>query len=376
MALLPVAGPWVTNKEIELTAEAAASAWYEGAGRYTTMFEEQFAAYVGRQHAIALPSCTAALHLSLLALGVGPGDEVVVPDVTWIASVAPVVYVGATPVFADIDPVTWCLSRESVEAVLSSRTAAIVPVDLYGGMPAFDDILELATDRRVAVVEDAAEAVGSRYHDAAAGSFGATSAFSFHGSKTLTTGEGGMVTTDDPALHDRMRVLRDHGRRPGDTMFFNDEVAYKYKMSELQAAFGLAQTQRAEELVERKRELFAWYAEELADVPGMTLNAEPPGTRNSYWMVTVVLDPALGLRKEALAAQLRERGADSRPFFHPLSEIPAFAATPQAEEARARNRVAYEISPYGLNLPSAMKLTRDEVHTVCAALAEIIAAAK
>jgi perosamine synthetase len=374
MERIPVSGPWITQKEIDYVADAAANAWYANANVFHERFERAFAEYVGRRHAIALPSCTSAIHLALSALGVGPGDEVVVPDVTWIASSAPVTYVGATPVFADVDERTWCISADSFAECITPRTKAVIPVDLYGNMPDMDALLDVARRSGVAVVEDSAEAVGSEYRGRKAGSFGDASVFSFHGSKTLTTGEGGMLLTDDEELYRRALFLRDHGRRPGDKMFFNHEVAYKYKMSSMQAALGLAQLERVEELLERKRRIFAWYEEQLSGVEGVTLNYEAPGTRNVYWMVTVVLDPAYGLPKESLMELMSERDIDCRPFFFPLSSIPAYSETEQAALARARNRVAYRVTPCGLNLPSGLNLTEEKVAYVCDALKDVLSA--
>ena len=196
-ARIPIAGPWITDKEIRYVNDAVANGWYANSAKYQGEFERHFSAFTGRRYGIALPSCTAGLHLALMALGIGPGDEVIVPDVTWIATSAPVSYVGATVVFADFDPVSWCITADSIEAVLTPRTKAVIVVDLYGNMPDFDPILELCRERNVAVIEDAAEAVGATYKRRPAGSFGECSAFSFHGSKTLTTGEGGILLLDD-----------------------------------------------------------------------------------------------------------------------------------------------------------------------------------
>jgi perosamine synthetase len=319
MERLPVAGPWITEKEIQYVTDAVTNAWYGNANMYHERFEKAFAEYIGVKYAMALPTCTSAIHLSLLALGIGEGDEVIVPDATWIASSAPISYVSATPVFADIDPQTWCLSAESFEACITSKTKAVIPVDLYGGMPDMDAIRSVAKKHKVAIIEDAAEALGAEYKGRRAGSFGDLGVFSFHGSKTVTTGEGGMLVTGREDLFKRIQVLRDHGRQPGDRMFFNTEVAYKYKMSSMQAALGLAQLERIDELLERKRQQFEWYKEGLAGIQGITLNAEPAGTRNAFWMVTIVLDQKFGLNKMRLIELLAEQGMDSRPFFHPLS---------------------------------------------------------
>lgn len=354
MEQIPVAGPWITQKEIAYVTDAVTNAWYAGANMYHARFERAFAEYTGRRYAMALPSCTSALHLSLLSLGLQPGDEVIVPDVTWIASCAPVNYVGATPVFADIDTRSWCLDAVSFEQCITPRTRAVIVVDLYGSMPDWDAILDIATRRGVAVIEDAAEAVGSEYKGRKAGSFGATSTFSFHGSKTLTTGEGGMLLTDDQAIYDRCQFLRDHGRRPGDKMFWNREVAHKYKMSSMQAALGLAQLERIEELVSRKRELFGWYKQSLGETAlgreGLvTLNPEAANVKNTYWMVTALVDERLGVTKEELMNSMAEKRVDCRPFFHPLSSIPAYRESAQAARARGANVNSYAVSPRGLN---------------------------
>jgi perosamine synthetase len=372
MERIPVSGPWITDKEIACVADAARNAWYANANMYNTRFEAAFAQFIGTRFAASLPSCTSAIHLSLLALGIGPGDEVIVPDATWIATSAPITYVGATPVFADVDEKTWCLSAESFEECITPQTRAVIPVDLYGGLPDMDAIREIAQKHRIAIVEDAAEAVGATYRGKRAGSFGETGVFSFHGSKTLTTGEGGMLVTDREDLWKRIQFLRDHGRSPGDRMFYNTEVAWKYKMSSLQAALGLAQLERIDELVARKREIFNWYTERLRDVPEITLNYEPHNVQNVYWMVTVIVDPALGLAKEDLMRLLLERGIDTRPFFHPLSSLPAYRNCPSTKPAQQRNRVSYQIGRSGVNLPSGFNMTEPLVNRVVAELRSAI----
>ena len=368
MANIPIAGPSITQKEIDYVTEAVKTAWYDGANVFHARFERAFAAHCGRRHAVCLPSCTSGLHLALLALGVGPGDEVIVPDATWIASVAPVCYVGATPVFADIDAQTWCLSSDAFEAAVTPRTKAAIVVDLYGSMPDWSRISEIASRSSITLIEDAAEAIGSLWREHPAGSFGVMSAFSFHGSKTLTTGEGGMLVLDDARLLDRVFRLRDHGRVPGDVMFLNEEVGWKYKMSSMQAALGLAQLERLGELVARKRQIYSWYREELADWNAGFLNPDVDGLYSSYWMTTFVLSPDLKITKETLVEDLRKRGIDVRPFFYPLSAIPAFRETPGAIEARRRNTTAYSVTACGINLPSALALERADVARVCGTL--------
>jgi perosamine synthetase len=370
---IPIAGPWVTDKEVRYVSEAAAEGWYEHAGLYPQRFEETFAKYLGVRHAISVPHCTSAIHLALAGLGIGPGDEVIVPEITWIASAAPTHYVGATPVFADIDEATWCISPDSIRRCITPRTKAIIPVGLYGLTPDMNGVQQVAQEHGLRIIEDAAQTLGSKFGGQFAGTFGDAGVFSFHGTKTMTTGEGGMFVTDDDELHERVQVLRDHGRTKANYRnFVNTEVAYKYRMSSLQAAFGLAQIERIEELLARKKEIFDWYAERLADVPGLRLNPEPPGFVNTYWMTTILLDQEYGLTNQDLMTAFAEQSIDVRPFFHPLSSLPAFSGTPQAIAAKERNRTAYELSPRGANLPSAMRLSEAQADRVCSVLRDIL----
>jgi len=369
---IPIAGPSITQKEVDYVTDAVRNAWYSNANIYNERFEKSFAEYLGVKFAISLPSCTSALHLSLLALGVGAGDEVIVPDLTWIATSAPISYVGATPVFADVDEKTWCISSESLEDSITPRTKAVIPVDLYGGIPYMDEICNVARGHRIAIVEDAAEGVGTEYKSRKAGTFGDTGVFSFHGSKVITTGEGGMLVTSSDEVYRRCLFLRDHGRAPGEKMFWNKEVGYKYKMSSLQAALGLAQLERVAELVDRKREIFNWYSSELSNFDGITLNYEPPQTRNAYWMVTVIIDEKFVLEKEKVMDLLSQRGINCRPMFYPLSSLPAYEKLPQAKYAKEKNIRAYRISPYGLNLPCALNISKEQVRYVCDALKAIL----
>lgn len=370
MERIPVAGPWVTDREVEYVADAARNGWYGRWSEYIERFERAFADYVGVPYALSLPSGTAGIHLALATLGIGPGDEVIVPESTWIASASPAVLLGATPVFADIDPETWCLDPASFGANITPHTKAVVVVDLYGSMPDMDQVEAIAARHGIAVIEDAAEALGSVYRGRRAGSFGVAGVFSFHGTKTLTTGEGGMLVTSDPAFYERARILADQGRNPRERQrLWNNELGYKFKMSALQAAFGLAQVQRAEELVARKREIFAWYRERLADVPGVTLNVEPPGITNSYWMTTAVFARHLGITREGAMEYFDRNGVDTRPFFYPLSSLPPLAEFRGGPEA---NPVAYDVSSRGINLPSALSLSEAQVDRVCELIRELV----
>lgn len=370
LPFIPVAGPSITDREGDLAREAALTAWGPDHYRFNARFELMMASHVGVAHAVSLPHATSGLHLALAAAGVGPGDEVIGPDVTWIASMAPVSYVGATPVFVDILPDTWCLDPAAVEAAITPKTRAIIGVDLYGSMCDWTRLREIATRYGLVLIEDAAEALGSSYAGQQAGSFGDMAVFSFHGSKTITTGEGGMLVTDDANLHARVQKLRDHGRPPGDRFFLNDEVAFKYKMSAVQAALGIAQMERIEGLLDYKRRLFGWYKDRLGAVPGLRLNAEPRQVRNSYWMVTVVPEDSAGPDKFALQSSLRERGIDSRPFFSRLSGLKAYQGCNESLRFMPDHPACDHVARYGLNLPSGYGLDEAKVDRVCAALLE------
>jgi perosamine synthetase len=370
---IPVAGPWVTEKEVRYVAEAAADGWYERAGYYVQRFEDAFANYHGVKHAIAVPHCTSAIHLALAAMGLKEGDEVIVPDISWIASAAPIHYVGATPVFADIDRKTWCLSADSLRNCITERTKAVISVGLYGLSPDMDAIRAVANEHALRIVEDSAQSLGSKFKGKLSGTFGDAGVFSFHGTKTLTTGEGGMFITNDSDLHQRAQVLRDHGRtKENFRNFYNTEVAFKYRMSSLQAAFGFGQLERIDELIDKKRQLFRWYQQRLAGIPGLQLNAEPTDYFNTYWMTTVIVDPDYSLTSQQLMTEFGKNSIDVRPFFHPMSSLPAFDGYPRVSEAMQHNTVAYSVSPRGINLPSALRLEEAQVDRVCSVLREIL----
>ena len=219
MKQIPIAGPWVTDLEINYVKDAAKNAWYEKSQDWNIRLEKTFCNYVNSKYSVSLPHCTAGIHLALLALNVGEGDEVIVPDATWIASCAPIKYVGAQPVFADINPETWCICPESVRKLITPKTKAIIPVDLYGSMPDYDSLRKIANEFNLKIIEDAAEAVGSEFNSLKAGIFGDIGVYSFHGSKTISTGEGGLLITNNEEIYKRVLFLRDHGRSPGDTFF-------------------------------------------------------------------------------------------------------------------------------------------------------------
>lgn len=358
--------PSITELEVGYAADAARNGWGERCYDYILRFEAQFREHLGVKHAIATSSCTGALHMGLAALGIGPGDEVILADTNWIASVAPVVHLGATPVFVDILRDSWTLDPQLVEAAITPRTKAILAVHLYGNLCELDRLLAIGEKHGIAVIEDAAEAIGSVYHGRRAGSLGRFGAFSFHGTKTLTTGEGGMFVTSDAALYETVLTLSNHGRARGQTkQFWPDVVGYKYKMSNVQAAIGCGQMERIDTLIDRKRAILARYRELLAPFAGVSTNPEPAGTVNGAWMPTAVFAPETGVTRERLQAAFAAESIDARVFFHPLSSLPSFggvATSPRASDIAAR----------AINLPSFHDMTDDEQRRVVDVIAAVL----
>jgi perosamine synthetase len=274
------------------------------------------------------------------------------------------VYLGAKPVLVDVLPGTWCMDPDKAEKAVTRRTRAMIPVHVYGNMAEMARLLDLARRKRLAVVEDAAEALGSELGGRKAGSLGDAGVFSFHGTKTLSTGEGGMLVTSDPDLHKRVSVLANHGRNPAEKrMYFPHEVGFKYKMSNLQAAMGCAQLERVEELVEKKRRIFSWYRERMRGLP-CVLNPEPSGVKNSFWLPTVVFDKGSGVDRDGLIGHMKKNGIDGRPFFYPLSSLPMFK--------RRGNSVAHDVSRRGMNLPSFHAMDRGHVERVARAIESFV----
>lgn len=350
--------PSITAREIAYASDAAANGWGEHCYEYIQRFEDLFRRHLGVSHALATSSCTGALHMGLAALGVGPGDEVILADTNWIASAAPIIHLGAKPVFVDILPDSWCLDPVRVEAAITPATRAIMAVHLYGNLCEMDRLLAIGEEHGIPVIEDSAEAIGSVYRGRRAGSMGRFGAFSFHGTKTLTTGEGGMFVTDDADLYERVLTLSNHGRARSQTkQFWPEMVGFKYKLSNIQAAIGCAQMERVDELVERKRAIFAYYRDRLGGLPGISLNPEPPGTVIGAWMPTVVFDRGTGITREVLQAAFARANIDARVFFYPLSGLPMF-------EPRPENRHAWDIPGRAINLPSYHDMSDGDIDRV------------
>lgn len=364
-----MAGPWVTEFEEKFVLDALRNGWYgKDAYIYVEKFEKEFAYYHDRAYGLMTPNCTTALHLLLAGLGITDGDEVIVPECTWIGSSACVTYQRAKTVFCDIDPIHWCIDPDALEKKITPKTKAVIVVDLYGNMPDMDRLQKICDDRGVYLIEDAAESLGSKYKGVRAGKFGVGSAFSFHRTKTITTGEGGMLLLDDDQLYERCKFLRDHGRKPGE--YYMTEVAFKYMPSNLLASLGYGQFLRIDELVGKKRWIWQKFCEDFKNVDDVYLNPEPDHVFNGVWCTALVFGRSHGITKAYMMDELTKRGLPSRPFFYPLSLLPAYGA--KIEEGQKNSPVAYDISNRSINLPCAFNVTEEQIHMMSQAIKDIL----
>ncbi len=361
--------PSITDLEIGYANDAAANGWGDRCYEYIERFEAEFSKHLGIPYTIATSSCTGAMHMGLHAIGVGDGDEVVLADINWVASAAAVYHLGATPILVDIDRSSWCIDPRAAEAAITPKTKAIIATHIYGNLCDMDALQTIADKYGVALVEDAAEAIGSVYKGRRAGSIGKFGTFSFHGTKTITTGEGGAFVTADPDLYETVLTLSNHGRARGELrQFWASEVGFKYKISNIQAAIGCGQLERVEELVKRKRDIFYRYAQLLSSIP-VSLNLEAENCQNGYWMPTVVLpDELTGLRDEILSSFSRHN-IDGRVFFHPLSSLGLF-------ESRFETPVSREVAKRAINLPSYHDITSGDIIRVVNLINKVIEGAK
>lgn len=372
--MIPSAGPSITEEEVRLVTEAVRHGWYENMSMHLDQFVEEFSAYTGRKYCLPTANCTSAIHLAMLGLDIGPGDEVIVPDITWVASAAPAAYVGAKVVFTDIDRYTWCISPEAFERSITPWTKAVVAVGLAGNLPNMDEIRRIADRHGIAIVEDAAESLGAEYKGRRAGTFGDISVFSFNATKIAIAGQGGMIATDDPELYERFKVLAHHGikKSPGERYYWSHEIGYNYNWTNIQAALALAQLRRLKELVEIKRRIHGWYREGLANLEGVRLNYEPEGIRSTFWLNTAIVSPQYGKHKEEIQAQFRKHSIDTRPFFYPISSMPPYVKYCDGKDMAKVNPVSYELSPYGICLPSAFCHTEADVDYICRCFKKIL----
>jgi len=364
---IPVAQPELHGNELAYVTDCIQSGWVSSQGKYVNKFEYEFSEYINATYTIAVSNGTVALHLALLALGVGPGDEVLVPDLTFAASVNAVIYVGAIPVLVDVDPDTLCIDPLAAAELVTSKTRAIIPVHLYGHPADMDAIIVLASKHNLLVIEDCAEAVGSRINNNHVGTFSDAAIFSFYGNKTITTGEGGMLVFKDAGIHKRAKMLRDHGMDP-ERRYWHVEVGYNYRLTNVQAAIGVAQLERANDFVEKKRWIAKQYTERLDGILNLKLPGEYGNVVNSYWLFTIELINSLAGDRDELLRRLTLNGIEARQVFIPMHDMPPYK---QYSRNAAGYPVSSRVSRSSISLPSSVALSEFEIESVCHVIEEI-----
>lgn len=361
---LPVAEPSLGEKELLNVSECVLSGWVSSSGKFVTQFEKMFAAFCGTRYAVATSSGTTALHLALLALDVGPGDEVIVPTLTFVATANAVTYTGARPIFVDSEPVTWTMDPDQVNRAVTSQTKAIIPVHLYGHPANMEPIREIAEQHGIAVVEDAAEAHGAKYKDRITGGLGDIGIFSFYGNKIITTGEGGMLVTNRSDLAEKARILRDHGMSP-ERRYWHPTIGYNYRMTNIQAALGVAQMERIESIISTRRSNAEYYLGKLASIPALLPQGNASWGSSVYWLFSVLIEHNAGIARDDLIHMLEQEGIETRPLFYPIHIQPPYLTG-------QRLPVAEGISARGLSLPSGNSIARDNIAFICERLDALI----
>jgi perosamine synthetase len=360
---IPLSFPTLGDREAEYVLDCLKTKWISSVGSYVTRFEAAFAAATGAKHAMACSNGTAALHLALLGLGVQPGDEVLVPTLTFAACANAVMYCNAKPVFVDIEPDIWGLDPAQIEALITSKTRGLIAVHLRGHPASMDAIREVARRRGLFVIEDAAQAHGARVRGIPVGSIGDVATFSFFGNKMLTTGEGGMVTTNDDAIADRIRLLKNQGMTQ-ERRYWHPVVGYNYRLTNVQAAIGLAQVERLESQLAAHRQVAAWYREELRGVPGISWQAEREWAHHAWWQFVAVADESFAPDREQVLKALQADGVDARRIYYPMHQQPIY----QGLSGDRKFPVADRLAERAVCLPTWAGLTRDDVQFVCSRL--------
>jgi len=363
LSFIPISKPSITQKEIDYVVDAVQSGWVSSLGKYIDVFEKNFADYCGTKYAVTTSNGTSALHLTLASFGIGPGDEVIIPDLTFIATANAVNYVGADVITVDVNEDTLCINIEEVKKAITKNTKAIIPVHLYGHPASMLELIDIAKQHNLVIIEDAAEAHGAEINDIKVGGFGNAATFSFYGNKILTTGEGGMVTTNDVKIYNRLKYLRDHAMH-SDKRYWHEEVGFNYRMTNLQAAMGVAQLERIDEILSKKKQVFDWYEKNLKGLLNIKLNTQKEGYKNVYWMVCIEIQNFDQEKRDSLIASLKNLGIDTRPYFIPVSDMPMYTSN--------NTKIAHFVSKSGLNLPSFFDITEDEVIYICKNLKKIL----
>lgn len=360
---IPVSEPTLLGNEEKYVLDCLRSNWISSLGKYTQNFEKAFASFCGVKHAIAVVNGTAALHVALLALGVGKGDEIIVPTLTYVATANAVTYCGARPVFADCKFDTWNIDISQIESLITQRTKGIIAVHLFGHPVDMDPLLEIAKKHRLFVLEDAAEAHGAVYKGRKVGTMGDAATFSFYGNKIITTGEGGMVTTNSDVLAEQIRLLKGQGVDP-QRQYWHPVIGYNYRMTNIQAAIGLAQLEQVEELIERHRCNARLYSELLKGLPSVVLPVEKEWASHVYWAYGILLKNFYQSRNQVMEC-LAKRRIETRPFFYPVHLMPPY-------HRKVSLPVAETISVQGIILPSSANLSNGSIHKVCQELMNLL----
>ena len=364
-SFIPISKPFIGAREKELVLDALNSGWVSSIGKYIDEFEGNFARYCGTEYALAVSNGTTGLHLALASLNLQPGDEVIIPDLTFVATANAVAYTGARPILADIEADTLCIDPASVKSLISKRTKAIIPVHLYGHPADMDALTEIGNAHGLDIIEDAAEAHGAEYKGRRVGSLSKCGVFSFYGNKVITTGEGGMLTTNDREFYQRAKKLRDHAMSP-ERRYFHEELGYNYRITNLQAALGVAQLEHIEAFLDRRAEIMSWYNSEIATTESVRLNRVKNWAKSVFWMVCLEVDWLDEARRNDLMQALKARGIDTRPYFCTISSMPMYRQAPQPISARK--------AQIGLNLPSYYELTKPEVQRIASDVNELLKA--
>ncbi|MDH3353576.1 MAG: DegT/DnrJ/EryC1/StrS family aminotransferase [Nanoarchaeota archaeon] len=363
MDFIPISMPSITQKEIDYVTDAVKSGWVSSIGPYVEKFEEEFAGFCGTRYAVATSNGTTALHLALVSLGIKEGSEVVVPDLTFIATANAVSYTGAEVVCVDIEEDILCLDPAKFEKAITSKTKAVVPVHLYGHPANMYEINRIAKKYDLKVVEDAAEAHGAEIEGQKVGSFGDCAIFSFYGNKIITSGEGGMITTDDEKLYNEIKYLRDHAMS-NKKRYWHGKIGFNYRITNLQAALGLSQLERIDELIEKKKNIYKWYSNELKGIKNFKINCQREKYKNVFWMICVEILGCDEERRSIIIEGLRKYNIDTRPFFYPVSDMDMYSSS--------LTNVAHRVSKRGLNLPSYFSITEEQVKYVCRMLKKVV----
>jgi perosamine synthetase len=359
------AGPWITDKELGYVKEATANGFYENFDLWIQRLEKTIAEYVGTKYAFATPNCTQALHASCAAIGLKEGDEVICPEISWAASSFCIAYTGATPVFVDVDPDTWCIDPSTIEAAITDKTKAIMVVHCFGVPADMSGVMAIAKKHGLRVIEDAAPAIGSEWEGKRCGSIGDFGCFSFHGAKLTVSGEGGAFVTDDKELYDKAFLWSHMGRTDSQAVFWCDFVGRKYCISNVCAALALAQIERVEELKARKQQISGWLQERLAQVEGIRWIGAKGNSVSNCCYPNILLEDSLPCDRDAVITGLRELNIHCRPAFPRMSRFPMM-------EQRFDNRVAATVERRGISLPSAANLTEAHIDFVATAVKHLI----